>query len=304
MKTKPGRHGPALHLKARLPRQSVVEVLASIPATEVPDLAEKLSPELYLSVEFEMRGEVLQPAAWTHRLKYHFDGLSKGPSGLEGFSAPFDYVPLGPRGRSGKPLRTGPGTPGWLRYGSIPYILRRAIMISEDASFPFHRGIDLEEVKAAVASSLDRQKPPRGGSTITQQLAKNLFLSRDRTALRKTQEILLSFLLESALSKPQIFELYINLIEWGPGIYGIGAASEYYFGDAPNELSPLEMAYLATVIPSPTRYHQHYVDGRVPPQHRLRVDKLLDRLHRFEQLEVTDWLRAKEAQIKFVDARP
>lgn len=129
--------------------------------------------------------------------------------------------------------------------------LTRAVLAGEDTKFFSHKGFDWEEVLKAVKTSVTSLSFPRGASTITQQLAKNLYLSEARTPTRKVKELLISRRLEQRLSKRRILELYLNVIEWGPGVFGVKAASSYYFEKDPSSLSASECAFLAAVIPSP-----------------------------------------------------
>ncbi|MDH4223930.1 MAG: transglycosylase domain-containing protein, partial [candidate division Zixibacteria bacterium] len=117
----------------------------------------------------------------------------------------------------------------WISYNQVSPYLKKAILVGEDINFFTHSGIDLEEMKKSLEIDWQKKNFNRGASTITQQLAKNLYLSPSRNPLRKLKEILIAFRLEKALSKRRIFELYLNLVEWGDGIYGCEAASRYYF---------------------------------------------------------------------------
>lgn len=139
----------------------------------------------------------------------------------------------------------------WVSFKTIPKHLRQAVRISEDASFYRHEGVDFEELKESIRRDLEDGRLSRGGSTITQQLAKNLYLSEDKTFIRKIKEYLIARRLEKTLSKYRIFHLYLNLIEFGPGIFGVQAAASYYFGKHVSELSLDEIVRLAAVIPRP-----------------------------------------------------
>ena len=142
----------------------------------------------------------------------------------------------------------------WVAYDRISPVLRRAVLIAEDDAFFSHDGLDWNELRAAARANLRRGRIVRGGSTITQQLAKNLYLGEERTIIRKLREIAIARRLEGALSKRRIFELYLNLIEWGDGIYGAEAAARRYFGVSADALSPRQAALLAAVIVNPRRY--------------------------------------------------
>jgi monofunctional biosynthetic peptidoglycan transglycosylase len=139
----------------------------------------------------------------------------------------------------------------WASYGRLSPSLTRAVLVSEDAAFWAHDGIDLAELRVSVEESFARRAFPRGASTITQQLAKNLYLSPSRNPYRKVVELMIARRLEAELSKARILELYLNVIEWGDGIWGAEAASRSYFGKPASDLSPEEAALLAAAIINP-----------------------------------------------------
>lgn len=141
----------------------------------------------------------------------------------------------------------------WVGYGAIPKLLKNAVLISEDAAFYEHEGIDYFELKESIKRNLKEGKPARGGSTITQQLAKNLFLSTNKSYLRKLKEFFIAKRLEKHLSKDRILHLYLNIIEFGKGIFGVGAASQYYFGKPVSNLNLSEIIRLVSVIPKPLK---------------------------------------------------
>lgn len=139
----------------------------------------------------------------------------------------------------------------WVRYQSVPRMLKNSIRISEDASFFMHEGVDFEELKESIKKNFEEGELVRGGSTITQQLAKNLYLSTEKSFLRKIKEYFIARRLEKELSKARIFHLYLNVIEFGQGIFGVEAASGYYFGKSVSNLNLEEMIRLTAIIPRP-----------------------------------------------------
>ncbi len=143
----------------------------------------------------------------------------------------------------------------WVALNRIPRLLQRAVILSEDAAFWVHRGFDWHELKAAFQKNWQSGKVVRGGSTITQQLAKNLFLSPERSIYRKLKEMGITYQLERHLSKKRILELYLNLIELGPGVFGVQAAAKYYFGVSVANLTPVQILLLAASIPSPLKHN-------------------------------------------------
>ena len=134
-----------------------------------------------------------------------------------------------------------------------PYLIK-AVLIAEDDKFWKHEGFDFEAIAKAVEKDIKQKKFKFGGSTISQQLAKNLYLSPSKNPIRKLKEAILTWRIEKTLSKKRILELYLNVAEWGEGIFGIGAASFHYYGKPASELSPEEAARLASVLPNPRKY--------------------------------------------------
>jgi len=143
----------------------------------------------------------------------------------------------------------------WMPYENISPYLRQAVVIAEDDTFYRHQGIEPMQIKRALLKDLERKQLAYGGSTITQQLAKNLYLSPSKNPLRKVKEMLIAWKLEKALSKKRILEIYLNVVEWGPGIYGAEAASRVYFGKSAAELTLDEAVSLAVTLPNPRRYN-------------------------------------------------
>jgi monofunctional glycosyltransferase len=139
----------------------------------------------------------------------------------------------------------------WVPYGRISDDFKKAILLSEDASFFSHRGVDIDELKEALKRDLETLSFKRGGSTITMQVAKNLYLTPSKNPLRKMKEIIIAMQLEHALSKIRIFEIYLNVVELGHNIYGAEAASRHYYGKSAANLDPLEAATLVALLPSP-----------------------------------------------------
>jgi monofunctional biosynthetic peptidoglycan transglycosylase len=145
----------------------------------------------------------------------------------------------------------------WVAYDGISVHLKRALIASEDSRFSYHKGFDWGSIRHAVDANAKRGKIVAGGSTITQQLAKNLFLSPEKTPLRKIQEALITLMIESTWEKQRIFEVYINIIEWGDGVFGAEAAARHYFGVSAAHLSPGQAAYLAAIVPRPRFYDRN-----------------------------------------------
>ena len=145
----------------------------------------------------------------------------------------------------------------WVPYERISNNLKRAVVASEDANFSDHGGVDWEAIERAYERNNRRSKVVGGGSTITQQLAKNLFLSGSRSYLRKAQEVVIAFMLETVMSKKRILEVYLNVVEFGRGVFGAEAAARHYFKTSAANLTSAQAARLAVMLPNPRYYDKH-----------------------------------------------
>lgn len=166
---------------------------------------------------------------------------------------------------------------GWVHLKEISTYGKWAIVLSEDWGFYQHEGIDVKQMKEALNEMVE-VKRFRGASTITQQMVKNVFLSEDRTIWRKIHEIILAQKVERVLSKAKILETYLNVIEFGPGIFGIRNASYHYFKKHPGSLNPKEAAFLAMLLPSPRRYYVSYKAKKLTPFAKARIEAILVKL--------------------------
>ena len=162
----------------------------------------------------------------------------------------------------------------WVPYERISAQLKRAVVASEDAKFMDHEGFDWEAISKAIEKNEKKGRVVSGASTISQQLAKNLFLSGERSYLRKGEEAVITWMLESTLSKRRILELYLNFAEWGEGVFGAEAAAKYHFGASAASLNAPQAAYLAVILPSPRRY----VAGKTTPFVSGRIETILARM--------------------------
>lgn len=145
----------------------------------------------------------------------------------------------------------------WVAYDRISNNLKRAIIASEDSNFSEHEGVDWNAMQKAFDKNAKKGKVVAGGSTITQQLAKNLFLSGQRSYLRKGQEFIITYMLEFWMDKERIFEIYLNVVEWGSGVFGAEAAARHYYGVPAASLGASQAARLAVMLPNPRYYDKH-----------------------------------------------
>ena len=186
----------------------------------------------------------------------------------------------------------------WVRFNQISPNLRNAVLIAEDGAFFQHSGFDYTQIKESAKRNWEEKSFARGASTITQQLAKNLYLSTSKNPLRKLRELFIARELERTLTKQRIFEIYLNVIEWGDGIYGIGAASQHHFGKSPAQLLPEEGAILAAMIPNPRRY----TPARNGKYLERRKTDLLARLNRYRYLPKEEYDLARSRPVVYRQA--
>ncbi len=172
------------------------------------------------------------------------------------------------------PFVVGPRNPYWTPIASVPSALKKAVIAAEDANFYSHEGVDYEAIKEAIKADIQKGRFVRGGSTITQQLAKNLYLTRERSLSRKIKEYVLARRIDDRISKARILELYLNIVELGPMVYGVGHASRFYFGKSPADLSIRESSFLAAMLPGPKVYDPF----RNLPRVVRRSDRILRRM--------------------------
>lgn len=188
-----------------------------------------------------------------------------------------------------------PKSPNYVPLDQISTVAQQAILVSEDSSFFSHHGFDWFEIKNSFDRNLEKKTFARGGSTITQQLAKNVFLSKDKTIARKLREALLTYQIEENFTKKEILEKYLNVVEFGPGIYGIKAASQHYFHKPPSQLHLLEAAFLAFLLPNPKDYSISYTKKTLTKFARQRVLQIIQRLAAFKKIPEGTYLQARAA---------
>lgn len=173
------------------------------------------------------------------------------------------------------PFLLGPKNRRWTPSNRIPPEMKWAVILAEDSNFYKHDGIDVKAIKEAIKYDLEKKSMARGASTITQQVAKNVFLSREKTITRKLKEVYLAWRMEQELTKGRILELYLNVVELGPMVYGIGHGAQYYFGKPASAMTPRECAFLAAMLPGPRVAYNPYRNlGKVLSRSNMILRKL------------------------------
>ncbi len=296
--------GPRAHWEARLDEESLPVIDLALPDSPAGLLLEPLEPivpELRLA---EVEGTIGLELHWAPgreltaqpRLEgLQVTGAVEPDLGLDW--GPFTTMVLDEDGER-VPRRTGDGTPGWTPLDRISPDLVHAVLAAEDSAFFEHQGYDPEAIQAALDADIANGRVVRGGSTLTQQLAKNLFLDGEQTLSRKIRELLLAVELDHALGKDRVLELYLNVVEYGPGIHGVAAACDRYFMKKPSRLTPREAVFLAALLPSPrTAYQTWYLEGR---PNRGRMAAIIDNMVDGGWLGVRAAQRAKVAKLILV----
>lgn len=182
-----------------------------------------------------------------------------------------------------------PGSKNYVPYSQVSKHLIKSVIVSEDSNFWTHHGFDWDELQNSLKANLSKGEYARGGSTISQQLAKNLFLSQEKSLLRKLREALITRRLEQTLNKKEILERYLNVIEFGKGLFGVRQASWHYFKKSPSQLDILESTFLTMLLPSPKKYSKSFHQKSLTPYARKRMSVLLQRLRATHYISEADY---------------
>ena len=216
----------------------------------------------------------------------------------ERFGQPFTHRIYLPDGTMGEET-TGPGSDNWTPLEEISPYMQVAVLTTEDGGFLKHHGFNRASIRSSIVANLKARRFARGASTITMQLAKNLFLSRDKTLSRKLEEVVLTDYLEQTFSKDELMELYLNVIEFGPAVYGITAAADHYFGRTPAELHLGECLFLSSLLPAPLRYGAMRENGEVPEGWMRLLHSLMVIAHHYGRITDAELADAEKEAIVF-----
>ncbi|GMV43460.1 MAG: hypothetical protein AMXMBFR64_51760 [Myxococcales bacterium] len=265
---------PNVDVAVRMPRTPVQVIADSLP-TELVPMLEGLKASGYLSWSLDAKLDTKNIATMDYTSDYRLEDFFVVDLGrrlsFDLLRGPFIHRVHEPDGTI-REFMTGPGAPGWVPYGRIAPEMTLVITTTEDGSFFSHSGFSTTQMKQSLITNIQKGGFYRGASTISQQLVKNLFLSREKTMSRKLQELFITWQMEKALTKEEILALYFNVIEFGPGIYGIGAAARHYFGKSADELSLLDCVFLASIIPNPKKYYKQFEGGQVTESWRQKLE--------------------------------
>lgn len=283
-----------LELSARVPRTDCDDLLGAAPHGLLPDLEGlHLGGTFALDTSVSMDTRVLADT----KVSWEWDNkcsVSETPEAFDPkrFREPFTRVVLDAKGDEME-LTSGPTTDNWVPLDEISRHMETALIVCEDSRFWNHRGFDSKAIQDSIADNLKAGHFVRGASTLSMQLAKNLYLGKEKTMSRKLQQTLLTLLLEERMSKQDILELYLNVVEFGPDVYGIKQAAQHYFSVHPSELSLGQALFLATLLPRP-KQNQFAADGTLRKNratHLRALMRIAHKIHRITDEELEDGLK-------------
>jgi hypothetical protein len=289
---------PTFSLSVRAPEVDYRAAVDALPAALAPP-AGAPRPAGAFSAALSAQGPLLRPAEWSLLASLDLARVREEARRAPPVALRAPFLHRFATGRGEASLEVGAGNPDFVPLAELPEHVVRAVTTAEDAGFFAHPGFDFEEIRNAFAAGAGSGRVVRGGSTISQQLAKNLWLTRERTLARKVREAAATVALEATVPKARLLEIYLNVIEWGPDVHGIGPAARHWFGKDARALTAGEAAFLASVIPSPVRTHAMLGRGAPSQAWRDRVDALLLRMSEQGKLSDDELLRALDEPILF-----
>jgi hypothetical protein len=196
-------------------------------------------------------------------------------------------------------ITIGPSNPGYVPLEEVSPYLMKSLMTTEDSSFYRHRGFIVSEFRTALIKNLEAGYFRYGASSITMQLVKNVYLDREKTLSRKLQELFMTWYVETKVDKERLMEVYVNAIEYGPGLYGIGPAARVYFGKEPADLNPVEAAFFSSILPAPRRRFVQYCRDRLNRWSDRKIQRILELMHKRERLTEDEYMQAAATPLVF-----
>ena len=292
----------AIHGTLEVPLAACQAAKNSLPRGLFPLLSEvALSGTFAFSARVDADSKVPSKTlvSWVLNNECHVDSITSELNPAR-FAQPFTLQVVGSR-KEALFLETGPGAASWTPASEIAPAVIAAVLVSEDGNFYGHHGFDFRALQMAVKDNLNAGKFLRGGSTVSMQLAKNLYLKREKTLARKLQEAFFTVLLEQELSKEQIMTLYLNVIEYGPDIYGLRQAAQYYFATEPSKLSLAQAFFLVSILPNPKEPH-FTAEGLLKPRWNAYLNTLLRIAHERKRISAAELTLGLTEELHFGEA--
>lgn len=297
----PEREGRKYKIHANVPSVACQAVLDALPHELVPSLVGfKVAGKFGLDITADIDFSNLEEATLSGKVDYLGCKVKSTPElvSVKRLNGTFSHRPV-MRDGSVRKVDLFPGSGTYSPYEQISEYMTDAVRTTEDGGFWKHKGFLPSQFEKALRRNLAAGRVRLGASTISMQMVKNVLLSHERTLSRKLQEMVLTWYVEQVLTKKRIIELYLNVIEFGPGIYGVTRASRHYFGKHPLEINPAEAAYLALMLPSPVRRHVHWCEGALSPRFDKKLRKILGLMHERGRIDTATYEQWKDFQIVF-----
>lgn len=193
-----------------------------------------------------------------------------------------------------------PGSKDYVHLSQISTYLQKSVVLSEDSTFWNNQGFDFQEMQNSFKQNLEQGKFARGGSTITQQLSKNLFLSKEKTLSRKLLEAIITIRIDKVLTKKEVLERYLNVVQFGKNIYGVKHAADFYFKKSPENLDLVESAFLTMLLPNPEIYSKSFYKKALTPFAQKRISEIIERLYRYNRVTESEYSEAKNELAYFL----
>jgi len=291
-------------LSVEVPKTSCQDMLTAAPAALLPQLE-----GLRLGGTFALHSRVALDTSDPKKteVEWELDNRCKvleTPEDIDPkrFREPFQHYVVEPDGRATE-FTTGPTTELWVPLSEINPAIETGLIVCEDSRFFKHNGFDNKAIRDSILSNLKKGHFVRGASTLSMQLAKNLYLGREKTLSRKLQEAAFTLLLEERLSKEDILELYLNVVEFGPGVYGIRNGAQYYFNSHPGELSLAQAMFLASILPNP-KAKRFAEDGSLKPRWAKHLKYLMRVAHKIKRISEEELEAGTNEELRFGQAQP
>jgi hypothetical protein len=299
----PGQPRAERRVRARVvvPAMPCQQVLAAVPV--------ELAPRMQgFSLRGNFSADVTLEIDWARLDDVVLDG-SVGIWGCKVLAAPDDLRPERLLGEFDHVVeveendfisfRVGPSNPDFVPIEEVSPYLLKSFFTTEDAGFLKHRGFIVREFRSALIKDLKEGYFKYGASSITMQLVKNVFLHRSKTLSRKLQELFLTWYIETVLPKERLLEMYVNVIEFGPGLYGIGPAARHYFGKPARDLNPVEAAFFSSILPSPKKRYMQYCEGELNRWSDAKVQRILKLMHERGHITAEEYAQALATPLAF-----